>query len=1480
MEGGRAKRQKVDKTNKFAAFQKLKDLKDQGVKNKYEFTADENVYEEVSEREYTDRVLKRQEDDWIDDDGGDGYVEDGREIFDDDIEDVPQDKEKGKKKKNKNVQKPDAKKGDIQKLLANMPTKKKKKEDVQLNNDDVLADLLSEVNTTVAPTLKLNTKTNQIVQPKPEPPQTSAKEYLANFSKPIRVEKPVEKKPLKRESSPPITKHAAKIQKSEEKTVEVEVKEEPVDDGLWEQMQIDDWDPSQKTEEIHEQTKAELQIETIDSQTIEDNVKSDVKSTVVDSEFDVEMELPTDPIPEKKEIKCSEWESVQTEPTTSEPQVQSRPVDDTLPLVTDHEDKKVFRMYYLDTFEDIYKQPGTVYLFGKVFVKETNAHVSCCVIVQNIERKIYLLPRSKHLQTQEPISIADVYAEFDELATQYKILDFKSRKIEKKYAFNLPGIPDLSDYLEVRYSAKCPALPSDLTGNTFSHVFGTKTSFLENLLLEQKIKGPSWLEFPEAEKFPSRISWCKYEVLCNNMDTIRVSQVEGLVPPPLVVASINVQTVTNAQKQNEIIAIGCLINTSFPINKAPPANPFNQHFCVINKPSDMSWPYDNKEIVTNRNANTTVEKINSERALLNFFLTKLSNIDPDLIVGHDILNFDIEVLLSRMNAHKVPQWSRLCRIRRGNELMGLKVRGASAMSGRLLCDIKVSAMELIRARSYDLETLCQQVLHIKHEVKTEFSTLEVREMFKNSRSIVEFIKFTMLHASYIIKIMCELNVLPLAIQITNICGNVLSRTLMGGRSERNEFLLLHAFHEKSYLLPDKSYGKDKKNEANKKEGEGGVEANKGKRKKAAYSGGLVLEPKKGFYDKFIILMDFNSLYPSIIQEYNICFTTLPVRMLHDTDIMTMTEYLPDQQVETGILPSEIKKLVESRRQVKSMMKTPNLSQDLLMQYDIRQKALKLTANSMYGCLGFPNSRFFAQPLAALVTAKGREILLNTKSLVENLNYEVIYGDTDSLMISCNVTDYDSVFKIGNQIKSECNKLYKQLELDIDGVYKYMLLLKKKKYAALSISKQANGKMICTQEIKGVDVVRRDWSQLASEAGKFVISQILDEASYNDYTLDDRLQNIHEHMKKIRIDLDNGAVPLSLLEITKQLTKAPEEYTDRKALAHVQVALRLNLTNNKKLKQGDTISYIICMDGTNEAATQRAYNIEELKQNKELKIDINYYLSQQIHPVVTRLLEPIEGTDAVRIAECLGLDTTLYRSQIKESIQQSEENILGVGEAEEVKYHFCDKFEFICMNPACKQVNIIESPTRQSDHGVVFVLDECVNSDCKVPPYSYLPHLINKLSQDMNKYIVKYYEGWLKCEDPGCTEQTRRCPLGLKTRLCTSCHKYKLHRVYTELQLYQQLSFFHYICDITKALTKTETPGLKFDSETYLGYCKIKQHVERFLESSAYNVVDLKKLFSNEEKQVKISRGKEREVVSNEGDEEYEFDFDLEYSDIS
>ena len=204
-------------------------------------------------------------------------------------------------------------------------------------------------------------------------------------------------------------------------------------------------------------------------------------------------------------------------------------------------------------------------------------------------------------------------------------------------------------------------------------------------------------------------------------------------------------------------------------------------------------------------------------------------------------------------------------------------------------------------------------------------------------------------------------------------GNLLSRTLLGGRSERNEYLLLHAFHDKGYIVPDRQGFKKKSTNGDNSDNEGDPsETNKSSKKgrrKPAYAGGLVLDPKRGFYDKYILLMDFNSLYPSIIQEFNICFTTVDrqVTIKSETGEEVLPD-LPDSSLPTGILPTEIRKLVDSRREVKKLI-NDKLSKDLLLQYDIRQKALKLTANSMYGCLGFSNSRFYAKPLAALITCK-------------------------------------------------------------------------------------------------------------------------------------------------------------------------------------------------------------------------------------------------------------------------------------------------------------------------------------------------------------------------------------------------------------------------------------------------------------------------------------------------------------------------------
>ncbi|XP_023263008.1 DNA polymerase alpha catalytic subunit-like, partial [Seriola lalandi dorsalis] len=143
----------------------------------------------------------------------------------------------------------------------------------------------------------------------------------------------------------------------------------------------------------------------------------------------------------------------------------------------------------------------------------------------------------------------------------------------------------------------------------------------------------------------------------------------------------------------------------------------------VSKPVDCIFPYDFKEAV--RKKNGRVEIAATERTLLGFFLAKMHKIDPDVLVGHDIFGFDLEVLLQRINACKVPHWSKIGRLRRAN-MPKLGGRGSfaekSATCGRLVCDVEISAKELIRCKSYHLTELAVQVL------KTERVTVPQEEI--------------------------------------------------------------------------------------------------------------------------------------------------------------------------------------------------------------------------------------------------------------------------------------------------------------------------------------------------------------------------------------------------------------------------------------------------------------------------------------------------------------------------------------------------------------------------------------------------------------------------------------------------------------------------------------------------------------------------------------------------------------------------------
>lgn len=178
---------------------------------------------------------------------------------------------------------------------------------------------------------------------------------------------------------------------------------------------------------------------------------------------------------------------------------------------------------------------------------------------------------------------------------------------------------------------------------------------------------------------------------------------------------------------------------------------------------------------------------------------------------------------------------------------------------------------MTKCQSYSLNEMCELVLgdgNIRRDIDNEAA---LKSWATTREGLMNYLRHCEADTYFIAAIALKVQMLPLTKVLTNLAGNSWARTLSGTRAERNEYILLHEFHHNKYICPDKAYGKGKqKVEEENPEGEEGADA----KKKDKYKGGLVFEPEKGLYDKFILVMDFNSLYPSIIQEYNICFTTV------------------------------------------------------------------------------------------------------------------------------------------------------------------------------------------------------------------------------------------------------------------------------------------------------------------------------------------------------------------------------------------------------------------------------------------------------------------------------------------------------------------------------------------------------------------------------------------------------------------------------
>mmetsp|Transcript_65722 Transcript_65722/g.182985 ORF Transcript_65722/g.182985 Transcript_65722/m.182985 type:complete len:1468 (+) Transcript_65722:111-4514(+) len=1134
--------------------------------------------------------------------------------------------------------------------------------------------------------------------------------------------------------------------------------------------------------------------------------------------------------------------------------------------------------FMVDAFEDDRNSPPRVYLFGKARTSD-GQNENCCLVVERLQRCIHLLLNVEDPDNEPAAEEAARQAEveFDEICKRRSpgFVKLRAKMKFRNYAFEkpLPNGDGCLPFLKVVYDSAGSPPPANLSGSTFSHVFGAQTSLLERLLTTRRIMGPSWLRLQPGSwsEMSTKLTFCALELRVTPASIFAVKKEEDrrrlselgmpTTSPPLRVLSLGMQTLQkSAQHSHEPVVVAY----TFHPRVSPDATDSErdilqgvQSWAGVRRIDSRPLPRDTEVVLPKHN----VQSFNSEASLFAALFAKVQDHDPDVIAGYNAYGFDLDVLASRMSASKIQFWQKLGRLRRPKDRMprmdnrqtgGFWV-GSNITAGRLVCDVLLQARDMLpKLGSYDLPNLALHQLGCKDLREIEPENL-VR-FYDSAKALVELAERTRYNAHNIARLIHSLQILPLTKQLTCLAGNSWNASLQNKRAERNEYLLCHEFHRKKFVLPDKESTLQRKRRAQLETGvglsagmddaEGGAAGEEsqvvsgGRRGKAAYSGGLVLEPKAGLYDDFVMMLDFNSLYPSIIQEHNICFTTVErpdesqvPTCKNEADLLAHTR-LPDGMVEEGVLPQVLRRLVESRRTVKAAMKSER-DQKRLQTLEIRQKALKLTANSMYGTLGFQNSRFYAKPLAALITAKGREALQSTINIVQQeLTLDVIYGDTDSVFVSSRVYDYEQAMQAAQQIKRSVNKRYKCLEIEIDGVFRRLLLLKKKKYAGIKVVNW--DKQSYEQELKGLDIVRRDWCGLARELGESILGQILQGAEGKETAV----HWIHNYLTEKAAEIDGQKVPLQRYVITKGLTKAPKDYPDAKHQPHVQVALRLT-ARGKPVTAGQEIEYIICEavgdEGPKASFAERARHPHEFELDPSLKIDIAWYKTHQLQPVLSRMLACVEGTDAARIAECLGLDGRRFaqtsgdaRGNDNPDDAYADVSYVDVAAVLDRKSRWKETSSrlpgVMCPNSACAKHVPWEKVLRpEADvEGVADTLFRCGECKTEVNPCV----VQNQLVLQLRKLLKDHCEGWVHCGDE------------LSGTLRTRRHKRGSNET-SEYRVFQELEYLEHLCELADSCVTAE--GLD-NRGCGLAARRMRRSVRQLLERNGFNWVDCGQLF--------------------------------------
>ncbi|XP_047958487.1 DNA polymerase delta catalytic subunit [Salvia hispanica] len=724
--------------------------------------------------------------------------------------------------------------------------------------------------------------------------------------------------------------------------------------------------------------------------------------------------------------------------------------------------------------------------------------------------------------------------------------------------------------------------------------------FALRFMVDCNIVGGNWIEVPcgKYKKTGRNLSYCQLEFDCLFTDLIsHAPEGEFSKIAPFRILSFDIECAGRKGHFPEPTH-DPVIQVANQVTLQGEDEPFVRNVMTLNSCSPI--------------VGVDVMSFDTEKDLLLAWRDFLREVDPDIIIGYNICKFDLPYLIQRAEVLGVAEFPIIGRIRNSrvrvkdttfsSRQYGTRESKEVTIEGRVQFDLLQVMQRDYKLSSYSLNSvsahfLKEQKEDVHHSIITD---LQNGSSETRRRLAVYCLKDAKLPQRLLDKLMLIYNYVEMA----RVTGVPISFLLSRGQSIKVLSQLLRKAKQKNMVIPNAK--------------QAGTE-------QGTYEGATVLEARAGFYEKPIATLDFASLYPSIMMAYNLCYCTLvtpeEARKLNlPPECVTKTpsgDTFVKSNLQKGILPEILEELLTARKRAKADLKE---AKDPLVKavLDGRQLALKISANSVYGFTGATVGQLPCLEISSSVTSYGRQMIEHTKKLVEEKftvlggyehNAEVIYGDTDSVMVQFGVPSVDAAMDLGREAADYISGTFiRPIKLEFEKIYYPYLLISKKRYAGLIWT---NPNKYDKMDTKGIETVRRDNCLLVKNLVTECLNKIL---------IDRDIPGAVQFVKNTISDLLMNRMDLSLLVITKGLTKTGDDYEVK--AAHVELAERMRKRDAATAPNvGDRVPYVIIKAAKGAKAYEKSEDPIFVLENN-IPIDPHYYLDNQISKPLLRIFEPI------------------------------------------------------------------------------------------------------------------------------------------------------------------------------------------------------------------------------------------------------------------